>query len=73
MNVESGQFVVDETMCNRCGLCVNDCPVRIIGLDGFGFHGGACVSIAKATWRRTSLSASFPRLRMHPPGVMHVR
>ncbi len=26
-------FTVDEKLCNRCGLCVQDCPSRIIALD----------------------------------------
>ena len=26
-------FKVDETLCNRCGLCVQDCPSRIIAMD----------------------------------------
>ena len=26
-------FTVDATLCNRCGLCVQDCPSRIIAMD----------------------------------------
>lgn len=26
-------FTVDETLCTRCGLCVRDCPSRIIVMD----------------------------------------
>jgi ferredoxin len=37
VNSESDQFVVDRAACDHCGLCVNDCPVRIIELDEFGF------------------------------------
>jgi Fe-S-cluster-containing hydrogenase component 2 len=33
MDHESRLFVVDKTECNRCGLCVKDCPARIIELD----------------------------------------
>jgi nitroreductase/NAD-dependent dihydropyrimidine dehydrogenase PreA subunit len=29
-------FLVDEARCTRCGLCVLDCPSRIITLEGVG-------------------------------------
>ena len=28
------QFIVDTSLCTRCGLCVADCPSFIIELDG---------------------------------------
>ena len=30
------QFIVDTSLCTRCGLCVADCPSYIIELDGNG-------------------------------------
>lgn len=30
-------FVLDTAKCNRCGLCVKDCPVRVITLDANGY------------------------------------
>lgn len=30
------QFVVDASLCTRCGLCAGDCPSAIIQLDGNG-------------------------------------
>jgi nitroreductase/NAD-dependent dihydropyrimidine dehydrogenase PreA subunit len=31
------QFTVDRQSCTRCGLCVSDCPVRIIALEEGGY------------------------------------
>jgi nitroreductase/NAD-dependent dihydropyrimidine dehydrogenase PreA subunit len=31
------QFTVDRQACTRCGLCVSDCPVRIIALEEGGY------------------------------------
>lgn len=30
------QFLVDQTKCDHCGLCVDDCPARIITYDDAG-------------------------------------
>jgi nitroreductase/NAD-dependent dihydropyrimidine dehydrogenase PreA subunit len=37
MTPVSPLFVLDSAKCNRCGLCVKDCPVRVIELDANGY------------------------------------
>jgi len=49
MNSAPLNFRVDEELCTRCGLCVSDCPSKIISLEGDVVPGireereGACI------------------------------
>lgn len=49
----AGKIVIHEDLCKGCGLCINFCPQKILGvakhLNAKGYYPATCIDEAKCT------------------------